>query len=512
MSIYNKLFDWQKRLVDKYKDKRSYGLFLDMGLGKTPISLGFAEVNNCTKVLIITINSKATEDDDVSGSWFWWAKQSSMNYSLNPKTTQSFVMKSHDIFITNYESTFSRRKNRHAKIELNENMLEFIESCRFNNVAIIIDESHKLKDIQSMQTKAVNMIIRQIKLRADKTYLYLLTGTPFTVGYIDLYSQLKMLGYDCNKSDFVDSFCIRGQIPGLLGWQQPIIGYKNVDKLYDILHQYAITVQTEDVINLPEKVFIEHKTKMSQDMVMFVRERITEKELSMTLKRHNSVVNENELEHYRINNNRYKNPFFRNIAFPSSDWCADTNGTFWLRARELSIGFQGNAENAIWYDRRRLEQIKTFLSEYPDNYVIFYNYMPELLELYDICDKLSYNVDVYCGPIKSLHYYDMYEQQSTDERINNNKNVIIANFASGSTGKNWQLYNHAIISSLPLYKDWAQGLKRIHRTGQTKTVFYHIFSQDNWLDNSMMKALNEQIDYSEEMFGSDLQRVQQLYD
>ena len=49
--IYEKLYTWQKNLVDKYKDRESFGLFLDMGLwlGKTPIALGFAEENNCTK-------------------------------------------------------------------------------------------------------------------------------------------------------------------------------------------------------------------------------------------------------------------------------------------------------------------------------------------------------------------------------------------------------------------------------------------------------------------------------
>ena len=30
--IYEKLYTWQKNLVDKYKDRESFGLFLDMGL------------------------------------------------------------------------------------------------------------------------------------------------------------------------------------------------------------------------------------------------------------------------------------------------------------------------------------------------------------------------------------------------------------------------------------------------------------------------------------------------
>lgn len=30
--IYDKLYSWQKTIVDKFKDRQSFGLFLDMGL------------------------------------------------------------------------------------------------------------------------------------------------------------------------------------------------------------------------------------------------------------------------------------------------------------------------------------------------------------------------------------------------------------------------------------------------------------------------------------------------
>lgn len=33
MSIYEKLYDWQKKIVDKFSYKSAFGLFLDMGLG-----------------------------------------------------------------------------------------------------------------------------------------------------------------------------------------------------------------------------------------------------------------------------------------------------------------------------------------------------------------------------------------------------------------------------------------------------------------------------------------------
>ena len=56
--------------------------------------------------------------------------------------------------------------------------------------------------------------------------------------------------------------------------------------------------------------------------------------------------------------------------------------------------------------------VREFLEEHENNYIIFYNYTPELLELYKICEELGYNIDVYSGEIKSLNFYNIYESLS----------------------------------------------------------------------------------------------------
>ena len=507
MSIYETLFDWQKKIVDKFKDKSSLGLFLDMGLGKTPIAMGLAEVNDCKKVIVITINSKATETVDVNGSWFDWASKSKIKYELLDKHAE--VTKSSDpqMLLVNYEALFKRKKQstRTAKAELKDNLIAFVNNCKNENVALIIDESHKTKNCSSVQTIAIMHLQRLLSAKGNLR-TYLLTGTPFTTGYIDLYTQLKLLGHDGTKTEFIDTFCERGHVPGLLGWQQPIVGYKNVDKLYDLIHKFAITVKSEDVVDLPKKIFIEHSVPMSKDFSMFIQEKINGLKLE-------EYANERHLQNAEqlYIDKKINNPYYRNIAFPSLDWLAETTGSFWLRARQLSIGFQGNAEKFEWYDERRYKEIERFLTENNDNYLIFYNYTPELYKLYDICENIGYNIDVYCGEVKSLHFYNAYQQLSDADKLVNKKNVILANFASGSTGMNWQEYDKCIICSIPLYKDYEQGIKRIHRTGQKYDCIYHVFYQKNWLDESMMKALDGSIQYSNDMFESDLQRVQEIF-
>ena len=521
--IYNYLFDWQKQIIDKFDDRKRFGIWLECGLGKSPISLAFAERHNCSKILIVSIDKKVRETVDTDGSFFWWANKMDVKYNMytkqndfqgqGPKKHQATLLQNtDDIYLVNYESLYvhglSEMVNgkKSKKCVLKDNINSFVQSCKGQNVCVIIDESHKIKELDSLQTKAIQKVVRNLSLVTPNIYMYLLTGTPFTQGFIDLYSQLKLLGWEGNKQLFVDSFCVRGDIPGLLGWQQPIVAYKNVGKLYDLVHQFAITIRSTDVIKLPEQVFNYHPLKQSKEMILYTAEQLKRNFIDEEYKRRNI----NEILPTAPRDGKINNPFYRNIAYPDLTWMAETISTFWIRARQLSIGFQGNAEYAMWFNKNRLQALKELLEDNPDNYVLFYNYTPELLEIYDICEQLGYNVDVYCGEMKSEFFYEKYSKQSEGERLTNTKNIIIANYASGSTGANWQLYNKCILFSVPLFKDYEQGIKRVHRIGQKHTVIYHVFYEDNWLDKSMISSLNESKDYNKDLFAADLKRVQSI--
>lgn len=500
--IYNMLFDWQKNIVNNYMSKKAFGLFLDMGLGKTPVSLAFAEQNECSKVIIITLNNKALEDETIKGSFLWWAKKSDFKYNFyNKKSKTCPTNKTNDILILNYESLYERKScNKKSSVTIKSNIVEFIKSCEGHNVAIIVDESHKLKSTNSIQTMAVSKIKKAVKLVSKECYTYLLSGTPFTVGYIDLYSQLVFLGYKESKTSFTNKFCIRGNLPGLLGWQQPIIGYKNLDQLYNTVHQYAITIKSNEVFDLPDKIIIDHIEPISDEFSLITKETLEGYKIIKGINKLTGEQGKTMILNEFDKKSKVNNPFYRNIAYPSDEWLAETAGSFWMRCRQISVGFQGNEDNYKWYNKSRLNKLKELLRNNPDNYIIFYNYTPELFEIFNVCEELEYNIDVYCGGIKTENYYLKYSNQEENKKLTNKKNVIIANFASGSTGKNWQEYNKCIIFSVPLYKDWDQGLKRVHRYGQNNTVFYHIFYQDNWLDRDMIKSLKEKIQYSEDLF------------
>lgn len=505
MSLYDLLFPWQKNLIDKFKGRQSYGLFLDMGLGKTPISLAFAEANHCQKVIVITLNSKVLEPKTLTDSWYGWAARSSMNWTTYQKKEDDEFDEC-SMLVINYESIFKHIKDEKSSVYLSDVMKAFIDSCKKQNVAVILDESHKVKSTKSKQSKAVAKIKSALS-RRNNVFMYLLSGTPFTTGYMDLYNQLCLLGCGWTKSMFREQFCILGKVYGLTEWQQPVVGYKNVDMLFALLHKYAITIESKEVVDLPEQIFIKHLLPQSHQFKLYSYENIRGDDINAELtSRHQLIIPEYETHKY------CHNPFYRNIAYPDLNWFADTAGLAWLRARQLSIGFQGNATEALWFDKARLRMLKRFLEENEDNYVIFYNFTPELAEIYQICDDLGYSIDVYCGEIKSLRNYEEYSTNLAQGIVKKAKNVIIANFASGSTGMNWQAYSHCIIFSLPVYLHYAQGIKRLHRVGQRNNVIYHVFCQNNFIDDSMWNALMDCKEYTEDMFLADLNRIQELKD
>lgn len=583
--IYPMLYDWQKEIVDSLAKKPAFGLWLDCGLGKTVQALALAEKTGAEKILIITPNAKACESVTTSGSWQQWATKLGPEWVIRskgdklpvtdmlvkeettkpedelpveekprkknrigkaqvaissvplpkddkfPKAFRGMSPAEKTVMIVNYESLFSRNTGSKRPVIKNE-ILSFISTCYDKQVTLLIDESHYIKDPKSQQTQVLETIKRELMIVSKYLHTYLLTGTPFTRGFIDVWNQLKFMGCPMTKTEFREQFCVLGNVRGLLGWQQPIVGYKNIDGLYQLIHQYAITLKSEDVLKLPEQVFVEHVTAPSAWFTILTRQKLRIKRvLELNAIRENvglPTLTPEDLQRFidvwaeehgepedwmtidkaLEQNISLQNPWFRNIDFPDTKFLCDTSGSLWLRARQLSIGFQGNAEEALWYSDDRLRAIKHLLEEKPDNYVLFYNYTPEFTELFDICYELGYNIDVYNGEIKSLLNYERYVGEPESERLVDKKNIIIANFASGSTGMNWQEYSQCIIASLPTYKHWAQGLKRVHRNGSKSTVFYHVFKSSSWLDDGMWEALENKVEYSDEMFNKALNEAQ----
>lgn len=117
---------------------------------------------------------------------------------------------------------------------------------------IAADEIHRCKDSTSLSGKAL--------LSLNTETMIAMTGTPLMNAPIDLYTSLKWLGYENHSLySFKSHYCVSGGFGG-----HQIVGYKNLPELQTVLDKCMLRRLKEDVLDLPEKIYINEFVEMSQ--------------------------------------------------------------------------------------------------------------------------------------------------------------------------------------------------------------------------------------------------------
>lgn len=129
---------------------------------------------------------------------------------------------------------------------------ELQKLCKDETIGMIaFDECHKAKNLTTQQGKGI------LKLQAET--MIAMTGTPLMNNPMDLYIILKWLGYEKHAFySFKKHYCVMG---GFGGYE--IVGYKNLDELQEQLDDIMLRRKKEEVLNLPEKTYIEEYVEMS---------------------------------------------------------------------------------------------------------------------------------------------------------------------------------------------------------------------------------------------------------
>lgn len=131
-------------------------------------------------------------------------------------------------------------------------------SCKINMIAA--DEVHKMKNPSSQQGHNF------IKLDADCRIA--LTGTPLMNSPLDLYIILKWLGYEKHAYyTFRNYYAIYG---GYGGYQ--IVGYKHLDDLEEQLQSIMLRRLKRNVLDLPEKTYIDEYVDMTAKQSIIYKE------------------------------------------------------------------------------------------------------------------------------------------------------------------------------------------------------------------------------------------------
>ena len=266
-------FDFKTQPFDHQIDGFNYGLthnawFLgdEQGLGKTwqviNIALAKKRIENYAHCLIVC---------GVNGLKWNWVKEIHMHsdedaYILGQRVNSrgktvigSNADKLADIaniaelpyfIITNVESL------RDDKIAFALKAL-----CEDKTIGMIaIDEVHKCKNPTSQQGKGI--------LKLDANDKIAMTGTPLMNTPLDLYIILKWLGYENHSFyAFKNHYCIMG---GFGGYQ--IMGYQHTDELQEQLKDIMLRRLKEDVLDLPEKLFVDEYVEMDKEQSKIYQE------------------------------------------------------------------------------------------------------------------------------------------------------------------------------------------------------------------------------------------------
>ena len=138
---------------------------------------------------------------------------------------------------------------------------EIVKLCKNGTIGMIAaDEVHKMKNPSSQQGKAF------LKLQADT--MIAMTGTPLMNTPLDIYIILKWLGFEKHAFyAFKNHYCVLG---GFGGYQ--VVGYRNLDELQENLDTVMLRRLKQDVLDLPDKLYVDEFVEMTPKQEQIYRE------------------------------------------------------------------------------------------------------------------------------------------------------------------------------------------------------------------------------------------------
>lgn len=307
---------------------------------------------------------------------------------------------------------------------------KIVELCNNNIIGIVaIDEVHKCKDPQSQQGKGILKVNPECKIA--------MTGTPLMNTPMDLYIILKWLGYEKHSFyQFRNHHCVMG---GYGGYQ--VVGYKNLDELQERLTDIMLRRLKSDVLDLPDKLFIDEYVEMT------AKQSVIYKEVSMDIK--------NNIDQIKM----VQNPLAELI-----------------RMRQAT-GFTGILSSTI-KESAKLDRMEELVDEAVENgkkVVIFSNWT-QMTDVIVERIRKKYDYAIITGDTS-----DSSRQTMVDDFQNNpNCKVIIGTIGAMGTG----LTLTAGTVEIFLDEPWTmaakeQAIDRCHRIGQNNNVtVYTLIAKD----------------------------------
>ena len=427
-----KLFPHQIEALKATENLNRVAFYLDMGLGKTFV--GAEKMVQLNKRVNLVVCQKSKVQDWIDhfvehyGSAIWdLTKPKDMEQFIkfaacDPEHGGVPIQHRPRIYgVINYDLLFRRPNLK-----------------QLQDFTLMLDESSLIQNEKAKRSKFI--------LNMNPSNVILLSGTPTSGKYENLWSQIHLLGWNISQ-DTYDKQYINWKKINIGGFPVKIVDkdepYKNVDRLKQKMREHgAIFMKTEDCFDLPEQNFITVNCATSKEYRKFKKDSI--------------------------------------ITVDGVELIGDTTLTKMMYSRML----------CGQYSKDKLEAFKDLVESTNDRLIVFYNFKEEVKRLIHIANELERPWAIVSGDTKNLAAYDNYDDS-----------ITFVQYQAGSMGLNLQKANKIIYFTLPLLSEhFEQSKKRIHRIGQTNTCFYYLMICKDSIEEQIQQTLEMRKDYNDELF------------
>lgn len=243
--------EYQQYAISYIEEHETAAVLLDMGLGKTSITLTalYDLLFDCFEIPhVLVIAPLRVARNTWSAEIEKWDHLKMLRYSIAVGTEQERIaalQKPADIYIINRE---------------NVEWLVTKSGVRLNFDMIVIDELSSFKNHQTKRFKAL------MKLRPKVKRIVGLTGTPSSNGLMDLYAEFKLLDMGRRLGRFIGQYRNAYFTPDKRNGQI-IFSYKPLPQaekqIYEKIADITISMKSTDYLEMPDLISSEYLAQMS---------------------------------------------------------------------------------------------------------------------------------------------------------------------------------------------------------------------------------------------------------
>ena len=423
--------EYQKRMIQKVVGMDHVGLFLDMGLGKTVITLTAIDelmFDRFEVSRVLVIAPKRVAEDTWSREHAKWDHLKSLRVSVVAGTAaqrRKALAEDADVYVIGRDNVVW--------------LTQVLPKWDFDMV--VIDELSSFKSNQAKRFKALRKVLPRSRRVVG------LTGTPSPNSLMDLWAELYLLDRGERLGTTIGAYREEYFRPGktdghhVFSWE-PRKGSQ--EKIQKLIGDICVSMSAEDYLTLPERIDVEVPVKLSADER--AKYETMEREQILTLDGEDDAV------------------VALNAAAVMGKLLQMANGAVYTESGGV-----------VRIHEEKVDALEEIIDTAGEPVLVFYSY--------------KHDKDAICRRIKGVR--EIKGPKDIADWNDGKIPVLLAHPASVGYGLNLQDGGHVIVWygltwSLELYQ---QANARLYRQGQQKPVIIHHLIAEGTVDEQVMRAI-----------------------